>query len=32
VLVNADDFAIIRPRRSYDDMAKEEHVPAWLRG
>lgn len=30
VLVKDDDFAIIRPRRSYEDMAKEEFLAPWL--
>lgn len=30
VLVNGDQFAVIRPRPSYDDMLKAESIPDWV--
>lgn len=32
VLVNGDQFAVIRPRPSVEDMLKAERVPDWLNG
>ena len=32
VLVKGDDFAVIRPRPSYDDMLAQEVMPEWLCG
>lgn len=32
VLVNADQFAVIRPRPSYEDLIGLDHVPDWLKG
>jgi diaminopimelate decarboxylase len=30
VLVKGDQFAVIRPRPSYDEMIKRDSIPAWL--
>ena len=30
VLVNGGDFAVIRPRPSYDDVLGQDRIPAWL--
>lgn len=30
VMVKGDDFAIVRPRQTYEDMLGRDHVPAWL--
>ena len=30
VLVNGDEFAVIRPRPSYDDLIGLDQVPGWL--
>jgi diaminopimelate decarboxylase len=30
VLVNGEDFAVIRPRPSYDDVLGQDRIPAWL--
>ncbi len=30
VLVNGDQFAVIRPRPSYDEMINRDKVPEWL--
>lgn len=32
VLVNADQFAVIRPRPSYEDLIGLDRVPDWLKG
>ncbi|MBP2313041.1 diaminopimelate decarboxylase [Azospirillum soli] len=32
VLVNGDQFAVIRPRPTVEDMLKAERVPDWLKG
>jgi diaminopimelate decarboxylase len=31
VLVNGTDYAVVRPRPSYEDMLKAEIVAPWLR-
>ena len=31
VLVTGDQFAVVRPRPSYEDMLKSEPVAPWLR-
>lgn len=31
VLVNADQFAVVRPRPSYDDMIGQDRIPDWLK-
>lgn len=30
VMVKGDDFAIVRPRQTYEDMLGRDHLPAWL--
>ncbi len=30
VLVNGDQYAVVRPRPSYDELIGADHVPAWL--
>ncbi|MEC9469267.1 MAG: diaminopimelate decarboxylase, partial [Pseudomonadota bacterium] len=32
VLVNADQFAVIRPRTSYEDLLGLDRIPDWLKG
>ena len=32
VLVRGADFAVVRPRPSYDEMLAQERVPPWLAG
>ncbi|PZQ52928.1 MAG: diaminopimelate decarboxylase, partial [Phenylobacterium zucineum] len=30
VLVKGDDFAVVRPRPTYEDMLSRERLPEWL--
>jgi len=32
VLVHGDQFAVIRPRPTFDEMIKRDTIPAWLKG
>ncbi|MBO6894083.1 MAG: diaminopimelate decarboxylase [Roseibium sp.] len=32
VLVNSDEYAVIRPRTSYEDLLDLDRIPAWLNG
>jgi diaminopimelate decarboxylase len=30
VLVSGDEWGIVRPRQSYDELIAQDHLPAWL--
>jgi diaminopimelate decarboxylase len=32
VLVNGAEFAVIRPRPSYDELLGQDRIPPWLSG
>ena len=32
VLVSGDEWGIVRPRQTYDDLIAQDHIPAWLGG
>ena len=32
VLVNGDDYAVVRPRPSYDELIGMDRLPEWLEG